>query len=653
MKNLKIFFFIFIPISGHLWAQKNTQKGLEALSAQNFGLALNFFYKDLNKDSLSASFGLSNYYLNNYCFNADSAYLYINSCLASWDQANSKNKIAIQQRLPISDSSIFLLLQHLADKEFYFAKQKENIADLQQVILRYGREFEKIEQEAILIRDSIAFKDAANANTSQSFYNFISKYPASRQFVLAQDRYQKLLYSEQTSLGTELAFYNFIEKNQNSPFVDEAWQRIYVFYEDTNSVAQFQNFILRYPDAPEQLIVKAWEGIYRCYMQPFSSEKLAQFRIEFPNYPFSQKIKGDLELLSKKLYPFNLNGHFGYMDENGTKIIVAQYDDANPFIEDLAIVSNRELYGIINKKNDIILPFIYVDISRINKGFLLEDENGYYLLDSSLNFINSKPEQWEDIQQYLSTLNPSVEPEISNSAVFDLIEQNGKYGLNFNSKKIIEVKYDQILFESPLQIISVRQGQSLLYFDNTGKKLAINGMEWFLEAPELTLFNEDGIAVFFKAGKLGLINSKGKELIKSKYEMALPEYKGLWPVKFNGQWGVVDLSQKNILPFQYKSIVSFQPIGFLIEDNTGIGLIDSLGNWILTPSFKTIKSLDSNCLLVENEKGLGIYSSSGEQLVECAFNRIIPFDNDCLQLFSSEGLSYFVLSKRKYISFTP
>jgi hypothetical protein len=335
-------------------------------------------------------------------------------------------------------------------------------------------------------------------------------------------------------------------------------------------------------------------------------------------------------------------------------LIAAQYEEASAFYEGLAIVSKDNRYGLINKRNEPLIAFKYLDISPNEGGFILEDSSGYVLLDAQGQFLQQTPLQWEELQQTLSAFDWQVTPvEPIKPALFERSERNGKVGLNKKGKVILAPKYDEVLFASTSALLIAKQGKSLIYFDTTGKRLELNGLEWFLTAPDLAFFTNEGYAVCAKSGKLGLMDVKGKILIKNAYEAAQPFWGGLWPVQQGGKWGLLNLESKVVLPFINAQITPFAPFGYLVEQQGGLGLIDTLGKWILNPEYKTIKRLETNYFLVENEKGLGLFATDGTPIIACGYQRIVRFDQSAFQLSTPEGLVYYLISDQKILMRKP
>ena len=645
-------FIFLIGLTSNSFAQKNTQKGLHALTQDNFGLAKSYFYKDLKKDSIAAAFGLSVFYSQAFSYEPDSALFYLNSCTQSWTKATIQEKNARLKWIPISDSTIHELFLTLAQKEYAVLLRQPSIDQTEEWLTHFGSIFPNMATEAILFRDSLAYEEAVAAQTAAALKLFISSYPEAQQYETAVALYDQLWYQEQTSNNTELALATFILSYPNNPYVTQAWSRLYAIYAKEASITSFATFIERYPNSP--YTPKAWKQIHQLYLKPYSAEKLAQFKIDYPTYPFLEDLAQDAELLLKKLYPFLQVDQFGYMDQNGQQVIAPQFDDAGAFVEGLAVVSKNSIYGLINKKNENIVDFKFLDITATEQGYIAEDSSGFYLLSRQGQFLQQKALEWEEVQQTLLAMNWQKKPELPQAvSKYEVIQKNGKVGLNKRGKNILPVKYEQIISPPHATYIFAKIGKNLHYFDSTGKRLEINDLEWFLNAAELASFTKENVAVFSKGSKLGLLDTKGRIIVKNSYEAAQPVYAGLWPVQQKGKWGLVSTSSKEVLPFLYNQIVAFPPFGFLIQDTRGVGLVDSSGKVLLQPEFKAIKSFETDLLLVENQNGLGLYNKDAQLLIECAYQRIIPFDERTLQLSSSKGLAYYFLTDQKIMTFQP
>jgi hypothetical protein len=651
MKKGFILTFLFC-LTSFIWAQKNTRKGLAALQAHNYGIAASYFQKDLTKAPIAANYGWAMYYQTPLFYQADSAFSYLSLLENQLKTCDSTARQKLQTDLSFSDTTIAVLFTRLAMREFQATLNSTNLEDFEKFMKRYGQRFPSLQLEALQKRDSIAFELAIAKQQSAALEDFLMRFPTAAECAEAKERYEKLLYQERTQDNTEEALASFIIAFPRSPYVAEAWSRIYAKYAQQQTISSLYGFVQKYPHAPQADL--AWKQVYKLYMQPYSVEKLAQFRLDYPTYPFLSDLAQDGALLMKKLYPFLREGYYGFMDEIGKISIPAQYEAASAFYDGLAIVAKHNFYGLINKKNEPIVSIKYLDITFNENGFILEDSSGFFLSDMQGKFLQKEPMQWEELQQTLAALNwQEATSSDHKKSLYELVERNGKKGLNKNGKVLLQPKFDEIITSSESVLILAKQGKGVSYFDSTGKRLEINGLEWFLNAPELANFSNEGIAVFSKSAKLGLMDTKGKVLVKNVYDGAQVVFGGLWPVQQKGKWGLISLDGKVVLPFEQQKILPFPPFGFLVEKESGLGLIDTAGKWLLQPEYKTIKHLESAYFLVENQNGLGLCSINGAVLLPCGYQRIVRFDPDTFQLTSADGLLYFLMPELKIIRLQP
>ena len=95
---------------------------------------------------------------------------------------------------------------------------------------------------------------------------------------------------------------------------------------------------------------------------------------------------------------------WGFIDKDGNTVIPFEYDFAERFYGDYAVVSKDEKYGIINRNNEIIVPFSYKKMSsHISDGlFVCEDEEGIKIktLDETTVFTLRK-DAYSDYSDYI------------------------------------------------------------------------------------------------------------------------------------------------------------------------------------------------------------------------------------------------------------
>lgn len=84
-----------------------------------------------------------------------------------------------------------------------------------------------------------------------------------------------------------------------------------------------------------------------------------------------------------KLTPITKGRDWGYANENVNLVIKYQFDYANEFINDVAIVEKNGLYGLINLDGKEVLGIEFESIKRLDNNLLLVESNEVYSLYSN------------------------------------------------------------------------------------------------------------------------------------------------------------------------------------------------------------------------------------------------------------------------------
>ena len=167
---------------------------------------------------------------------------------------------------------------------------------------------------------------------------------------------------------------------------------------------------------------------------------------------------------SNGLAAVSKKGKSGFINKKGKEVIGLRYDSAESFQDGLAVVSKKGKYGCIDKNGKEIIKLKYDQISEFSEGMAvvkLKEDYGY---------INRKGQE-------------VIKPEYAMAGRFNgglaMVSSHNKNGsecIDKNGKVVFKANYEQIND----------------YFD-------------------------EGYAVVYKKGKAGMIDKKGSELIKPKY----------------------------------------------------------------------------------------------------------------------------------------
>lgn len=145
-----------------------------------------------------------------------------------------------------------------------------------------------------------------------------------------------------------------------------------------------------------------------------------------------------------------------------------------------------------------------------------------------------------------------------------------------------------------------------------------------------------------KNGKIGYCDQDGVVMISQQYDDGEEFYEGTAPAKKNGFWGVLNLSGKDIVPFQYGKITRLPNNNFLaMTPGEKFGIISSDGRVLLDFRYTDPKLSPSETekatLVFRDESGkFGLVTQEGKVLV--------PFDYDYLEAgesFDEGKLEYY------------
>ncbi|MFN0204620.1 MAG: WG repeat-containing protein [Bacteroidia bacterium] len=276
----------------------------------------------------------------------------------------------------------------------------------------------------------------------------------------------------------------------------------------------------------------------------------------------------------------------GMLDRQYHEIIPCQYDRLmghginNTLIE----ATNEGKIGIINAKNEVIIPLIYDEVSvysdklfavKLGEKCKLVNQQHQPLthfayqstawpISLSLSKVcipvqsNNK---WGVINETGKQLIPFIYEEIISTSMENLIvKQNEKYGiLDKEGKCFIPNEYEDILlFDS---CIALKQNEKWKYINRN--KVEINPNEYDAISNENDApspLHEAHCSIVKRNGKYGFVNTSGIETTPCVHDTLYKEYTGFYDeihylvAGKNAKYGVLNLEGEVICPVQYDSL---------------------------------------------------------------------------------------------------
>jgi hypothetical protein len=284
------------------------------------------------------------------------------------------------------------------------------------------------------------------------------------------------------------------------------------------------------------------------------------------------------------------SGKYGYFKSSGELIIPTQYDNLEGFynskFDHLLKATLHDSVGVINLKNEIVVPIRYKFVNDLNNYFQVE-LNGKRGLYSLKGEEICKPE-FDRI--YTSHSEKSNILFTRSNNLYGIIGDGGKLLFEPQFVKIGYI-HDEDLLVNPIsnylniyQFVKHKNGKYGV-FEERHSNLVIP-IEYDSVCQRFD-FGESTFFILKKGDKYGVVNNNNEPVISFKYDYLsfnnVREYyldeKTNIPVvpnevlvvaKKNSKYGVIDLKEKIHVPFKYSYIerVSYQPLFKASKHNT-------------------------------------------------------------------------------------
>jgi len=493
------------------------------LSSENYSAAKNQFEKIKHNQFLKNA-GLARYFFVKKEF--DVAYEKASAALHLWanESKTTKEKAAECQADSIRLEEIKRLSVY---REFEKMVKYPTVDGWNHLINKFNTYINL--KEARYYRDSLVFFGIFKTKRSDKIHEFIMQFPNSVFLNKALELFCEFQYNEEVPIETLENLEAFVEKFADNCKIDQAHYSIYSLFEKTKQVTELERYIVKYPN--QSWVTHAWRTIYDLYVGDWNEDKIGAFRQEYPNYPFMDELTQDLTLINEELYPIERGGLYGYVNSKGKVVIPFLYDDAGFFKDGIAVVQQSEKYGAIDKRNQKVIPFEYETI---------------YDFDEDLAIAGTASE-------------------------YGLISKRGEI--------IIPFKYSEIKKISPVVFI---------FQDSMG---------------------------------YGFYNVKGMPLKKEVYEEITELPGGLFKCEVNSKVGILNAKLNEIVPIQFEEIEKLDDSLFMVKQFGKYGIYQGSEGMLVQPIHERLKILDASkrLMLVKKAKELQICKFNGSKHIALSF----------------------------------
>jgi hypothetical protein len=583
MRKIQIFIY-FLLVTITLQSCK-VNRAYKALEVYNYFKAKKLFEPRVDNNIVAAPFGLSLIYgrKDNPFYNLDSAYKFVYRADSNYSKL-SERKLQKLNKLGIDSLRIHRWKDSIDVKQF---EQVVKANKLELAIDYIEKHPSSIRMElAVRLRDSLAFNKAGNENTSKAFKHFLSNYPNAEEAYQAQNRYDNLLYQEQTASNQLDDYRAFVNSYPDSPYLREAQDSVYRKATANRNIEVYYQFIQQNPDNPN--VNEAWRNLYKLYMIDYSLERIAEFRIDYPDYPFVDDLMMDIELASKQFLPIKVDSLWGFIDTLGALMIKAEYNSVEPYQEGLALVVQAGKVGFINKSGEEVIPIIYDDAESF---------------ESSLTIV-------------------------SKADVYGIIDRTNKV--------VLPLKYEYVgRFNDGLAIVA--NDTAYGYVNQSGEVVIPITLDYAGDFSQ-------GLAIIEQQGKKGVINTQGRLVVPIEYNWLEPfQSNGLARAKKDSLYGLIDRQAAVVLPFKYDAIGEFSEGLALVANEEQYGYVNDSAQWIIESKFDFRRDalnwgkFDYSYAKYMLKEKFGIIDTSGHRVFPAIFENIGSYNDSSLIAIKKRG----------------
>ncbi len=304
-----------------------------------------------------------------------------------------------------------------------------------------------------------------------------------------------------------------------------------------------------------------------------------------------------------------------YINPEGKKVLVLQYQDAESFKngkakvykgdkynfidkqgrlldewkelpDDYHVAEKNGKFGYVNKNNHLVIPY------KFDYGYDFRNGRAKVKLGNKWAYINTKGELITDLYDELSDFHDGIA----------LVRQGNKYALIDDQGKLLSAWYDKIfpfhngiarvMKDGKYSFVNKEGKQITRWFDDAGDftdglaKVKLNGKWGFIDKDGKLVVQPQydwvssmigGIAKVSKDGKYSLINNQGR-LISQWFDRIYFFSEGRAVVAKDGKWGYIDINGHIVIPLEYDRAFAFSGGKALVIKGDNQFYIDRDGN---------------------------------------------------------------------------
>ena len=289
------------------------------------------------------------------------------------------------------------------------------------------------------------------------------------------------------------------------------------------------------------------------------------------------------------------DGEYIYYSTLGEELFGGEtFNYAETFKDSLAIVGDGKLFGVINRRGELVVEISKPKIIRDVKGrFIVQNTDSKYGLISLPTQDIIIPFEYANIGAY-----SEGKYCVFLDDKYTYLKEDGS-ALTKNTFRRYEGDVEETKFKKGFALKKIRGKYGII--DSLGNNMFPN------------IFEEIGDVVDYpvpckKRGKWGFVTEKITMWLPYKYSHAGAFYKGQAIVAKDGKYGVINSRKKFVIPFKYNKLSEFKGDYYLAVRHNRYGIIDSKGKVILPFYYSNIKDFKGDILKLDYKGEIYYYN---------------------------------------------
>lgn len=543
-----------------------------------------------------------NHFMTHYYFSGDSLLAksyYLRDELLLETASSYKSSDSIRQFMLNHPESFLYPRAQILFYDIQYAEnvKQKSISELKSFIKTYFKNPNVPEAEQTL------FNLVQQFHSADSLYDFIKKYSSN----LTNETAWKLLYSLSVNQYSKEALTAFLKKYPDYPYNETVLKEISL---TQNILIPLKNTDDKYGfiDTLGNWIIKPQYDDALAFSEGFASvcKNDSCFYINKEGRKTSAHYFTETESYKDGIAIVKKDNYYYLINRSG-QFISKSYEDINEPSHKLFVCKLNNLYGAINFKGEIIIPFSYSKLGNFKNKFAYYLSKQYGLVDIQNKAL---PAQWD----WISDVDTNSMAVVKKQNLFGLMRSDGEL--------FLQPQYDYITFCQDDIYLIVKN--NFYGFYNAIEKCFVTGLDYdYNTSLKPDYYTNGKFFKLIKDDKVALVDANGR------YSINFGTYSGFFfarneiiRIQKNNKYGFVDRKLKPITAVEFDKATDFDNNMAVVSKGAASSLIDKNGKVIYTLKNAEIYATSHHLYAVKQNEFLGLIDSWGKSLLNMEYESI-------------------------------